>query len=341
MKSHPKVSNTNVVIRKVQQDPEVNRRLIELEFDLDETYVKKRQEDPELVYKKQTDQSVYNKRILLVDYNKEKPNHDSHDHTEQTISDEILLIEPIKQKRTNTVHKKASTPIKHSVGKQDENPTKMTIDKMFEVEHTRTAERTGQPLPTLKPRSQTKNKSTKSKSKSKTPKKTTLTPPMEGTDMLKKLIPTINDKAFYHNICKRPVDTLNSRSARNLTNTSPSRRMVKSRSVPKLKDNFYDKKVEFYVQMYKKLENTTYKPDTQKMSSDTILRNTQKIKGLQDTISRYNKDTQTSVKPQQKNHVHPIHVKAKTPELKSEQFCNFCDNYFHEKCFDDYYRHNK
>ena len=196
----------------------------------------------------------------------------------------------------------------------------------------------GEPLPTLRPQNQVKKVKAKSKSKPKK-NKVSLTPIVE-TNPSKILIPTIKEKAFYHDICKRPVDTLKGRTENELKIKSPSRRMVKSRSVPKLKDNFYDKKVEFYVKMCQKLEKTTYKPNAQQMTSDTMLKSTQKVQGLKETISRYNNDNANVKASLAQKDERRVNTRNEV-KLNPDQFCKFCDNYFHEKCFDNYYKQNK
>jgi hypothetical protein len=42
-----------------------------------------------------------------------------------------------------------------------------------------------------------------------------------------------------------------------------------------------------------------------------------------------------------KNEKRTVRNHRKEPKLHPLQFCGFCDNYFHEKCFDDYYKNKK
>lgn len=275
--------------KRKTQKPKNNRKLIQLDFELEEKFAKKKKDDAEMYYKKQAEQTVYNKKMLIVDYgfNKEK--------------DESIEFGPFKEKGRKKI----------------------------------AVERTSQPLPTLKPRSQTPKKK-KSTSKSVSKNKKSFTPIVDQVSPSRVAIPAIKDNSFYHNLCKRPVDKLKGRSDNELNNTSPSRRMVKSRSVPKLKGTFYDKKVEFYVKMANKIENGTYKPSTNNITPERMYHNNQKVQGLKDTMSKYNKEVQTSKYPA----VEPKkQILSKLPDLTDDQFCKFCDNYFHEKCFDDFYKH--
>lgn len=295
-----------MVNKRVNDQPSVNKRLIELAFEMDDAQSKKRG--------KKDQQEVTCKRMLLVDYRQDQ--------------------DSIQEDQEGT-----------ELPQQDNVDFSPVVKKQSHKAQARLAQNNPVPQTTLKQRKQPKEKSTQGKSRSRTPKKNTLTPPVDtgnSGDMLKRLIPTVNDKAFYHDICKRPADTLRGKSEKRIPSPAPARRMTKTRSVPRVRDNFFDKKVEFYVKMYRKLEDTTSRGRgaAKNLSSDDILRNTQKVRTLQDTMSRYNKNTQTSTLQDAKALARTAPAPKKMPVLKPEQFCNFCDNYFHEKCFDDFVKNN-
>jgi hypothetical protein len=232
---------------------------------------------------------------------------------------------------------------------------------------------------------------------------TSRSPSRRSVNTPKGLMPVVKDRPYYHDVCKRTPEEGEEPQLTRAEILKAKREKI--RSLPKIKQTYYEKNADYYVEMSRRLENTpsvgyrhsntlplperkdttsalasprepSYHSAVQAQASgvkrfyqlDPASRSSRSLPRYSDT-SFLNRDTQTSntnieyarlvrpITPVRWERVEPgreavreagrgavretgreaVRETARgNTRLNADQFCNFCDKYFHEKCYDDF-----
>ena len=190
------------------------------------------------------------------------------------------------------------------------------------------------------------------------PQTVSITPPSDG-GRSKVLVPIIRDKPFYHELCKRPNEPGSTKELSRAELLKAKRDKI--RSLPRVKQNYYEKNPAYFLEVSRRLEAgnssssnmyNTSTPTRPVRVSTLSSRGVEVPRSLPPAKERSSQNRAEGVQTSFKNLEFTKLVRPITPVrrevvnstragLSANEFCKFCDNYFHERCFDDYFKAKK